>query len=242
MMALLVRVEFSSGEGEFLPVPVDYVWKLMFLHEQSSDLTLYSQRQRIGSFHLQPRRLPTGTDGTGGPIRLLSGTGSLSLSLPGIDPQNVVLRGSLELDDKNTVERFELNSGFRRAKQTIPSLNFVLDGQPARDQWHYQLRRGDTIIEENSGASAMLLEDLNLRQFGIDPKSIIQAHQQTVSGAGTTARRGVLHTNGEDIDAYVVTSYHGDLLETTVYVSQLGQILAVKTVGGYDLYDEALSP
>ena len=105
MMGLLLHVELSSGEGEMLPVPVDYVWRLIFLHEQPSDLVLYSQRQRIGNFHLQPRHLPTGTNGLSGPVRLLNGSGGLALNLPGLSGQNLTVRGTLEMDERNTAQR-----------------------------------------------------------------------------------------------------------------------------------------
>ena len=143
MMALLARVEFSTNEVELMPVPVDYVWKLVFLHDQPSDLTLYNQHVRIGTFHLQPSRLPNATDGTGGPVRVLSGSGSLALILPGGSNQNITLRGSLELDERNTVKRFGVNVSLHAAGQNPPGLSVVLDGQPEREQWHYQLRSGE---------------------------------------------------------------------------------------------------
>ena len=242
MMALLVRVELFSGSSDLLPVPVGYVWKLMFLHDQSSDLVLYAQRQRLGSFHLQPRRLPTGTDGTGGPIRLLSGSGGLSLSLPGMNPQNVVLRGSLELDETDTLQRFEVNASFHEPRQNTPGWTLQIDGRPSREQWHYQVRSGDTFMQENSGPSSILLDALNLHSLGIDPRSLLETARQQAAASQVTARRGVLHMNGDDIESFIVTMKQGDALENTIYVSQLGQILAVKTFAGYDLYDDSLTP
>ena len=242
MMGMLVRVEFATNESDLLPVPPEYVWKLMFLHDQTSDLVLFNQHRRLGSFHLQPRRLPTGTDGTGGPIRLLSGSGGLSLSLPGVNAQSVVLRGSLELDERDAVQRFELNVNFHELHQPLPGLTLVLDGRPVLDQWHYLLRRGDAVLQENAGPPSILLDALDLHSLGVDPKAILEMGRQQSGTLKTTARRGTLHTNGEDIEAFVVTIRQSDSLETSIYVSQLGQILAVKTFAGYDLYDDSLTP
>ena len=242
MMALLVRVELSPDESGLLPVPPAYVWKLMFLHDQSSDLVLYNQRQRLGSIHLQPRRLPSGTDGASGPVRLLSGSGGLVLGMPGMSSQSIVLRGSLEIDDKDVLQRFEVYAGFHEPRQAGQGLTFVLDGQPVRDQWHYQLRRATEVVQEGSGPAAILLEGIDLHLLGIDPKALLEMGRQQAGTTTVTARRGALHMNGEDIESFIVAIRQGDTLETTIYVGQLGQILAVKTFAGYDLYDDSLTP
>ena len=237
MMALLLRVEFSSGESGLLPVPAAYVWRLMFLHDQSSDLVLYGQHQRLGNFHLQPRRLPTGTDGTGGPIRLLNGSGGFVLDLP-----SVVLRGSLEWDERDALQRFEISVSFHEPHLNAQGVTLVLDGRPEREQWHYQLRRGDVVLQERSGSPSVLLDTLDLRSLGVDPKTLLEMGRQQSASASVTARRGVLHTSGDDIEAFIVTLRQSESLENTIFGSQLGQILAVKTFAGYDLYDDGLAP
>ena len=242
MMVLLVRVQFFADEGSLLPVPPEYVWKLLFQHEQSSSLTLYSQHQRIGSFQLQPRRLPAATDGTAGPVRLLSGSAVLPLSLPGLSSQNVTARWSLEMDEHDAVKRLGVNASIHTPGQSAAGVTLMLDGQPARDQWHYQIRRGETTWQEGSGPASRLLDAMDLRSVGIDPRALLQTGQQQVATASITAQRGTLHVNGEDLESYVVAIRHGELFETTIFVSPLGQILAVHTFGGYDLYDEALAP
>ena len=242
MMGLLLRVELSSDEGELMPVPVDYVWKLMFLREQPSDLVLYNQHQRIGNFHLQPRRLPSGTNGAPGPVRMLNGSGGLALNLPGLSGQNVTVRGSLEMDERNTAQRVGFNISLHAPGQAALGTILTLDGMPSRDEWHYQVRQGDTVLQENSGSAAALLGALNVGSWGFDPRAILQTEHEQSATAKPTARRGVLHTDSEDVEAFVVTVHRGETLETTVYVSQLGQILAIKTLGGYDLYDDTLSP
>ena len=103
-------------------------------------------------------------------------------------------------------------------------------------------KRRTVIKQEASGTSAILLDALDLSSLGIDPKTFLQAGKQQMAAATVTARRGVLHTNGEDIESYVVTARQAESLETTIYINQLGQILAVKTFTGYDLYDESIAP
>ena len=242
MMGLLLRVEFSPGEGEMLPVPVDYVWRLMFLREQPSDLVLYNQRQRIGNFHLQPRRLPTGSNGVAGPVRLLSGSGGLALTLPGLSGQNLTVRGSVEMDERNTARRVGFYISLHTPGQATLGTTLTLDGRPSSDEWHYQVRQGDTVVQENSGSATALLGALKIGSWGFDPRAILQTEQQQADTTQATARRGVLHTDSEDVEAFVVAIHRGEPLETTIYVSQLGQILAIKTSSGYDLYDDTLTP
>ncbi len=87
-----------------------------------------------------------------------------------------------------------------------------------------------------------MLGALDVAPWGFDPGPFFRPNRSKRATAKLTARRGVLHTDSEDVEAFVVTIHRGETLETTVYVSQLGQILAIKTFGGYDLYDDALSP
>ena len=242
MMALLVRVEYAVDEASLLPVPADYVWNLIFLHEQPSDLVLYHQRQRIGSIHLQPSHLPNATGDVTTPVRVLSGSASLAASLPGLNSQNITVRGALEMDAHDTAQRFGFNASIHTARRTTPGVTIVLDGEPARQQWHYQLRQGEKVLQEASGTPAVLLDALDLRSLGFDPTVAMQAVQQQMAAATVKARRGALHTDGEDIECYLVTARQAESLEATIYVSQLGQILAVKTFTGYDLYDENITP
>ena len=99
------------------------------------------------------------------------------------------------------------------------------------------------MVKENSGSATALLGALDIGAWGFDPREPFYNQEQPPSDtAKATARRGVLRTDSEDVEAFVVTIHRGEPLETTMYVSQLGQILAIKTFGGYDLYDDTLSP
>ncbi len=224
MTVLLVRLEMVPGESEMLPVPTAFVWRLVFKHEEASDLGLYDGRQRLGSLHLQPRR----QTGAGGPFYQLTATGAFALDLPGLGGQRMVFHGTLDLNEQEAVEHVDLAANFRPPRQT--GLTVVLDGRPALGQWHYAIRRGENVLKENSGSVESLLDDPDLRG------------RQQAAAATITARHGTLHMHAEDVETYVVTIRQGDGLESSIHLNQLGQILAVKTFLGYDLYDEAFAP
>ena len=143
---------------------------------------------------------------------------------------------------QNTVERVGVNASIHTPGQSAPGYTMLLDGLPVHDDWHYRLKQGDNTLQEGAGTAATLLDALDLRVIGLDPKTILQNEQQQFTSAGIVARRGALHMSGEDIECYIVTVHHGELFETTIFVSPLGQVLAVRTSGGYDLYDETLTP
>ena len=238
MTAALVRLELAPGDTRLLPVPVSHVWKLIFRHEELSALTLFSGRQRLGELHLQPRM----HGGANGAYRQMVGTGAFALNLPGTAGQRFVIHGTLDLDEQETVQHVEFAANVHEPNQQTPSTTILLDGQPTSGQWHYAIRQGNAVLKENSGTIETLLDDPDLRLLGFDPKVFSQMSRQQAAAVEVTARHGTLHLNGEDVETYVVTIRQGGGLESSVHLNQLGQILAVKTFLGYDLYDDAFAP
>ncbi len=238
MTALLVRLEWASGETRMIAVPTAHVWKLLFRHEEMSALTLFNGRQRLGELHLQPRQRA----GPGGAFHQLAGSGAFALNIPGVTGERVALHFTLDLDESERIQHVEIAANFHEPKQKVPGLTVVFDGQPPRGLWHYAMRRGDDLLKENSGTMDALLDDPDLHDLGFDPRVFSQGGRQQAAATTFTARHGTLHLNGEDVETYVVTLRQGEGLESSVHLNQLGQILAVKTFLGYDLYDEAFAP
>ena len=86
-----------------------------------------------------------------------------------------------------------------------------------------------------------MLGKLDLLGNGLDPRLLSQLGAQAATTT-LAAHRGLLHINDEDIETFVVTIHQGEGMDIAIHVNQLGQILAVKTFLGYDLYDESLAP
>ena len=251
MTGLLVRTECFPGSSDLLPVPTNKLFTLMFVHEQASDLVLFQDRARIGNLHLQPHRFPPSV----GPARdLLTLNGSTLLHLPGLESQHLTFRANFEMDDQNAVRHFELTATISELtpaslRQTgtplpkpPPSLVIALDGQPALNHYHYAVRRGDSLEAEQAGTPAELLDQPELRGLGLSPAVLSGLLRQQGASTTATARRGVLRGKGEDIETYDVTIRQAETVAATVQLSQLGQILAVKTAAGYSLLDESLAP
>ena len=235
MAGLLVRTVWFRGDTPSTPVPLAYVEHLVFRYESPSDLVLYRQRRRAdGNFHFQPKRLATGN--------LLSTSGNFQFGLPGLPGARVLFHGVLELDAQEQVRRVDLSVGVHEPKSTAPNVTLHLDGQTEENRWHYQLLQAGTVLREGSGTPAELLAGLDPHVYGLDPQALTQVAAARTGAVTVTAQHGKLHVNEDDIDTYVVTIHQGEGLETTVHVNQVGQILAVKTFLGFDLYDETLSP
>ena len=235
MAFLLARTVWFRGDTPADPVPLAYVERLVFRHELPSDLVLYRQRRRAdGNFHLQPKRV---TDGS-----LLSTSGNFLLGLPGLSGARFLFHGALELDAHENVGRVDLSLGVHEPKSTAPSVTLHLDGQAAENRWHYQLTQAGATLREGSGTPEELLAALDPHVYGLDPRTLTQVAAARTGTVVVTAQRGKLHVNEDDIDTYVVTIRQGGGLETVVHVNQVGQILAVKTPLGFDLYDETLTP
>ena len=148
---------------------------------------------------------------------LVSASGSFPLALPGVAGQRVAFHGSLEMDAREQVRRVDLSVSLREPKGNDPGTSLHLDGQPVENRWHYQLLRDGATLHEGSGTPAELLAALEPCALGLDPTVLTRA----------AARPG----------AVTVTAHRGKL-----HVNQVGQVVAVKTFLGFDLYDETLLP
>ncbi len=242
MTAQLVREEVWSGWRRSQPVPVDFVVRLMFHHEEVSDLTLFSHGHRLdGNLHLQPRRLPAGQDQAVA-LDCLTWTGSFALNLPGVDVNRVVLRGLAEITDEQRCQRLELTASLHEPRQNGPGLTLFLEGRPGTDAWHYVVRQAGTVVHEDAGPMLQLLRDADPHLPGISFEGIEQMQRQTAASTSVTAYRDTLRLGGEAADTYVISLRQGDVEEASVHFNQLGQILAIKTFTGYDLYDEGVAP
>jgi hypothetical protein len=251
MTGLLVRMQCFPGASELLPVPADHLFKLAFQHEQPSDLILFQGQDRVGNFQVQPHRFPPSAGDARNQLAL---TGFMDLHLPGVDAHHMTLRGVFDLDDRDAVRRFELtatlpqpapaphwHAGAAPAPRP-PSLVIVLEGEPAISRYHYVVRQGDVVDAEQTGTPAELLDLPELHDLGIDPAAIGGIFQQQAAAMEVTARRSVMHAKGEDMDTYEVSLRQSGTLQATIQLSQLGQILEVKTNAGYSLLDATLAP
>lgn len=243
MTFLLVRMEWAPREADTIAVPTAYLWKLMFLHEEPSDLVIYNQRQRLGNLHFQPRRQAPEADPRGGEVRQLGAVGNLSADLPWMGRQNVVLHGSVDLGAGDDVRVLRLSAVFHPVGAPHSAgTTVIVDGRPATGVWHYSVQQNEAVVSDETGTLAHLLDRPELRDLGIDPSALAKLQEQSASTLNVMARHGRLRLNQDEIETYVVTFKDANGLEATVHLNQLGQILAIRSFAGINLLDGALTP
>lgn len=238
----LLRTEWNPRANRSAEVPIPFLWKLVFLHEESSDLIVYNRQERLGSLHLQPHHPGNSPSGGGDFPRSITAIGGFSLDLPGLPRQNVVVHGLMELDRHDVVQKLELSAVVHEPKQTTPGWTLVLEGRPDTGQWHYSVRQGDAVLREHTGTVSQLLDIPELRSLGFDAAALARMQQQRSVGVKIEAHRDKLRINGDDVDTYVVDLKDPNGFESTIHLNQLGQVLAVKTPTDIELLDSALLP
>lgn len=230
MTGLLIRVELNPQESGVLQVPVSHVVKLMFLHQQPSNLNINEGNRPIGRLSIQPRRQPEQDQ------RSVEFNGSISLDLLMMPKQRFVWDGSVLLDRLLAIQELKLNLASREQ-----STKTHIDALPAEKRIEYQVTQGEHVVQDSKitldeAGIASILSDLEL------PPDTITNLQTGFTPPTTTATQSKLKIRAESIDAYQLTVRQGQSVLADIYVSQLGQILYVKTPFGYSLCSENLMP
>lgn len=225
MTGLLVRKETRTADPMLREIPADHVAKLLFLHEQRSELNIISDKLRLGRLDIQPRaRNDQGS-------RVLEFAGHLQIHVPGGTRQRVLWDGELELEKSLATRRFRL-----RVKMHDPA---EFEGEvvivPAANRAHYELRGNSGTIEQQD----FPLDEAGLRsvlQFlGVDPLLLPTSAIRGGASPEVRALQSSMDIRGERIDTYLVTvGYQGQTL-LEVHISQLGRVLHAKTFLGYTL-------
>lgn len=228
MWGLLVKSELEPHEAALREVPVEHVLKLMFHHQQVSDLIIHSDGKMIGHLRLTPRTLENDD-------RLLDFGGGLQLRLPGSSRQRLSWMGestfTKTLDLKALGVNVILHHGSEDTTDSLMTMNFDAPTQRGR----YELRSGPlTLDRQDFEASEAGLRKL-VERLGMDTAML-----QTVSAKSSTppkikARRSSYRLREEEIETLLLTVEYNEQTMLQVHVSQLGRVLYAKTVLGWTL-------
>lgn len=227
MTGLLLRHEMRPADSALRAVPAAHVVKLIFHHQQPSDLTIASEKLRLGQLHLHPR-----SDQAAG-RRTLGFKGHLSFAVPGARrQQRVAWEGELEMNKALAIQRFRLGLTVHEPA-FLHSEIFVW---PAENRARFEMRAEDGALEtrdftlDEDGARAAL------QQFGLDPALLTPGARPLASPAPrVTARQSTFRIHGERIDTYQLTVEAGGQTWAECHVDQLGRIVHATTLLGYTL-------
>lgn len=232
MTALLLRNELQPGDSALREVPFTHIVKLLFLHQQPSDLNIYSDKLRLGQIRLHPQIVPETK------ARLVAYSGNVQFGLPGRRRQRVAWEGELEMDKALQTQRFRFGLTMHDPMTLVSEITVV----PAEKIAHYELRsatgtleRQDYTLDEH-GARAVL------QQLGLEPSLLLSAQAQRSAAPRIKAQQSSMEIHGERIATYLVTIEHNGQTLVEFHVSQLGQILRATTLLGYTLTPDDITP
>lgn len=224
MTGLLVRTEFSPAKSRLRAVSIEHVLKLVFAHEQPSDLNILNGGLRIGQLHLQPRIEKEGDR------RLLDFSGSLQLRLPGVPRQRFTWSGAWEADAAFTSER--LRFAFALLEPIKTQTEVEIDS--AQQLAHVRFESGEGTLRETYTLDEAGLHRL-LGQLAIDPAVLQVFAGRNPARPEITAEQSSLSIHGQRLETYCVTIQQSGQTLVEFHVSQLGQILKATTLVGYTL-------
>jgi hypothetical protein len=233
MTLLLVRNEVSPEASRLREVPIAHVLKILYQHEQSSDLNIYNGASPVGSLRLHPR-----LEKASG-LRALDFSGELRLNLSPEQKTRFNWLGELEMTPDYQIQSSKwtvtlLDPGYLRAEIDTPAGSKTA---------HFTLRTRERVINQGdlpldqSGLTGMA----NQLGFGKDLSGFIQQGRQQ-SPLVIRARLSSLRYHGEKTDVYLVTVERDGQMLIEANFSQLGQVLFARTLIGYTLRPDDLIP
>jgi hypothetical protein len=228
MMTALIRLQLFPESSELLAVPVNHVLNLVFTHGQTSALNIFENGAPAGSIALRPHVEKTGNQ--------FDSSGYVFVHFPGIPHQRVAWKSSTELDPAYRLRHWDLNLTLRE-----PLSEIELSFDPAQQLASYRVKQNEQIIADSSLNLNDLANDPMIKDFGMDPKVLV-AMQHNFTAPSIDAKRSSVTLKNEKIEAYQLRIRQEQTVLAEIYISQLGQVLSVKTAFGYTLSSDDTSP
>lgn len=233
MTALLVRDELHPDDSRVRAVPLQHVLKLLYLHEQPSDLRIYADMQLLGYLHLRPRIDPETT------LRQLEFNGTFQIRLGPSARQRFSWDGLLQLDQTYAFRQLDFGLTVHNPFPTRAEVAIRPDTQRA----HVTLKERDQIFDERDYS----LDEMGLRQLleqlGADPamfSAVISS--QAAPRLEWRARRSSLQVQNQRVDTYLVVCEQGGQTLAEIHLSQLGHVLHARTLLGYTFVPDDVAP
>lgn len=228
MTGLLVVREIYPESTRLNNVPVAHVGRLLFQHEQPSELTIRDKQREVGTLYLQPRANKITRE------RWFEFHGNLGLSLPGAGRQRISWSGNARMDDAFNVVHLKLSLYTHDPIQGIeldidaPTnlASYVITNQGT------ELEKGSFTMDKSGLASLLKRAGLPVAVF----ESILSSSQKSMGAPEVVSRLSSLKLNGETISTYLVSVNVSGQTLLEAHVTQLGQVVkAAAPALGYKL-------
>ena len=233
MTTLLVRSELWPDHSSLRTLPVEKVAKLMWFHHEPSDLVVWSEGRRVGHLRLYPKIRES--DGA----RIFECSGNLQVRLPGSQRQRISWDSVMEFDAALHMRKMVLGLGMHdvaldRAEITVlPDENRVL----------FKLKN---VMERELSSAEFTLDEQGLKkvltQVDLDPSLYDTIRSSAPAKAIVTAHESSLVIHHEKTKTYLIEVRQGGQTLIEAHIDELGKVQRVKTLFGYYLMQEDLTP
>ena len=233
MTGLLVRSELWPDHSSLRMVPVGKVAKLMWFHHEPSDLVIWSESQRVGHMRLHPKIRES--DGA----HTLEYSGNIQVRLPGSPRHRISWDGIAEFDPDLRMRSVLIGLGLKELSTDRAEIVVIPAEKLARlrllDVSGREMQRGDYPLDERG--LKKILADVDF-----DPALYDTFRPGRGAEPKVTAQESSIMIHHERTKTYLVEVQQGGQTLMQAHVSELGQILRVKTLVGYSLSPDDLMP
>lgn len=231
MNALLVRNELNPSGSRVREVPLHHVLKLLYLHDERSDLRIFSDGRYLGSLHLHPR--------IDGARRLLDFNGTVNVQFAPESRQRFSWDGQLELE--NTFAFHRVNLGLSLHDDALTRVEVEIPAGSGRARATFKQR--GSIISTHEFSSDQAGARQLFGQVGGDP-ALLSAFAAPSATADwqVRARQSSFPIKNERVDTYLVTIEQSGQTLAEIHIDQLGSVLHAKTLLGYTFAPDDVAP
>ena len=229
MTALLIQMETSTAKSSLREVSLAHVFKLVFTHEQPSELHITGDGMRLGYLRLHPR-----VDRESG-ARLIDFTGNLQLRLPGVARQRMSWDGAAELSPGFDAQHLRFDVTLHEPLNSRTELRVDLVKRVAVIGTGTNRVRHEEVYPLDETGLQRLMEHLE-----IDVGMVKALSGGAPNRPVFRAEQSSLRIRGEKIETYLVTIQQSGQTLLDMHISQLGQVLRAKTLVGYTLAPDDL--
>ena len=228
MMVLLVR-----SDSSLRTVPVEKVARLMWFHHEPSDLVVWSDGQRVGHLRLHPKV----REGDG--ARVLEYSGNVQVRLPGSPLHRISWDGVADFDADFGLTGLLLGLGVKDV--SLERAEIVV--KPSENRAHFRVLNVSGVELESSEYS---LDEQGLkkilRQVDLDPAIYDSLRSPGTATPKVSAQESSLMIHHERAKTYLIEVRQGGQTLLEAHISELGQVLRVKTLVGYSFAPDDLLP
>ena len=232
MTALLIRNEVSPELSGIRTVPMSHILKLLYQHEQPSDLIIYNEEMRVGMLRLHPKNRHEDN------ARLLDFTGTIHLRFPS-PKQRLSWNGLFEMDSLFTMDRFSLGVTVHEPSVVTGKLEVA----PRENRAHFTLlvngseQEHEEFTLDEAGFAKVI------KKLGGDPAILKTVRGQTAGiRPKITAQQSSLKILDEKTETFLIVVQQSGQTLLECHIDLVGKIIRARTAIGYTLAPSGVAP